>query len=132
MTKRTATPLDVEIGKRLRQARIRLGLTQADLAKAAEISFQQIQKYEKGDNRIAISTLAKLRPVLGIEAVDLLPPLRADGTAIPDPLAAQGQTITGLSLAKLFSQMLPQQQVALVEMARAAVTSANPVTHAAA
>jgi transcriptional regulator with XRE-family HTH domain len=131
MTKRTATPLDVEIGMRLRQARIRLSLTQTDLAKAAGISFQQIQKYERGDNRIAISTLARLRPVLGIEAVDLLPPLRSDGSAIPDPLAAQGQTITGLSLAKLFGQMLPQQQAALLEMAKA-VTSANAVTHAAA
>lgn len=131
MTKRTATPLDVEIGMRLRQARIRLGLTQTDLATAAGISFQQIQKYERGDNRIAISTLARLRPVLGIEAVDLLPPLRQDGSAIPDPLAAQGQTITGLSLAKLFGQMLPQQQTALLEMAKA-VTSANAVPHAAA
>ena len=124
MTKRTATPLDVEIGMRLRQARIRLGLTQTDLATAAGISFQQIQKYERGDNRIAISTLARLRPVLGIEAVDLLPPLRQDGSAIPDPLA-------GLSLAKLFGQMLPQQQTALLEMAKA-VTSANAVPHAAA
>ena len=131
MTKRTATPLDVEIGMRLRQARIRLSLTQTDLGKAAGISFQQIQKYERGDNRIAISTLARLRPVLGIEAIDLLPPLRSDGSAIPDPLAAQGQTITGLILAKLFGQMLPHQQASLVAVAKA-ITSANAVTHATA
>lgn len=131
MQKRTATDLDIEIGKRLRQARVRLDLTQADLAKAAGLSFQQIQKYEKGDNRIAVSTLARLRPVLGIEAVDLLPPLRPDGSPISDPLAAQGQTITGLSLAKLYGQMLPHQQTALVEMARA-VISANAPSQAAA
>lgn len=131
MKKRTATDLDVEIGKRLRQARIRLGLTQSDLAKAADLTFQQIQKYEKGDNRIAVSTLARLRPVLGIEAADLLPPLRTDGSAISDPLAAQGQTITGLSLAKLFGQMLPHQQASLLEVAKA-ITSASAVTQAAA
>jgi transcriptional regulator with XRE-family HTH domain len=127
MTRPSATPLDVEIGARLRQARIKCGLTQADLAKAAGISFQQIQKYERGTNRLTLSTLALLRPVLGVEVFELLPSLRQDGSAIPDPLSAQGQSITGLSLAKLFSQMTTHQQASLLEVAKAITTASATV-----
>lgn len=123
MTKRSATPLDVEIGQRLKKARIRVGLTQSDLAQAAGLTFQQIQKYEKGDNRVAISTLARMRPVLGIEATDLLPPLRDDGTPIGDPLAALGGTITGVQLARLFGQMRPDQQRAMHDIAKIVVSA---------
>lgn len=130
MKKRSATPLDVEIGQRLKKARIRVGLTQSDLAQAAGLTFQQIQKYEKGDNRIAISTLARMRPVLGIEAEDLLPPLRDDGSPIGDPLAAQGGTITGVQLARLFGQMRPDQQRAMHDIAKIVVSACAPETMA--
>lgn len=132
MNKRSATALDVEIGQRLKKARIRVGLTQSDLAQAAGLTFQQIQKYEKGDNRIAISTLARMRPVLGIEAEDLLPPLRDDGSPIGDPLAAQGGTITGVQLARLFGQMRPDQQRAMHDIAKIVVSASAPETMAAA
>ncbi|NWE54220.1 helix-turn-helix domain-containing protein [Brevundimonas sp. P7753] len=133
MNKRSATALDVEIGQRLKKARIRVGLTQEDLGKAAGLTFQQIQKYEKGDNRVAISTLARMRPVLGIEAADLLPPLRQDGTPIGDPLAAQGGTITGIQLARLFGQMRPDQQRAMLDIAKIVVSASSiPETMASA
>lgn len=132
MNKRSATALDVEIGQRLKKARIRVGLTQTDLAQAAGLTFQQIQKYEKGDNRIAISTLARMRPVLGIEAADLLPPIREDGSPIGDPLAAQGGTITGVQLARLFGKMRPDQQRSILDIAKIVVTASAPETMAAA
>ena len=132
MNKRSATALDVEIGQRLRKARMRCSLTQTDLAEAAGLSFQQVQKYEKGDNRLAISTLARMRPVLGIEAEDLLPPLRNDGSPIGDPLAAQGGTITGVQLARLFGQMRPEQQRAMLDIAKIVVSASGPETMAAA
>ncbi|MNR93835.1 anaerobic benzoate catabolism transcriptional regulator [compost metagenome] len=133
MNKRAATALDVEIGQRLRKARMRCSLTQTGLAEAAGLSFQQVQKYEKGDNRLAISTLARMRPVLGIEAEDLLPPLRNDGSPIGDPLAAQGSTITGIQLARLFGQMRPDQQRAMLEIAKIVVSASSiPETMAAA
>lgn len=132
MNVRTATALDVEIGQRLRKARMRCSLTQSDLAEAAGLSFQQVQKYEKGDNRLAISTLARMRPVLGIEAEDLLPPLRKDGSPIGDHLAAQGGTITGVQLARLFGQMRPDQQRAMLDIAKIVVSASAPETMAAA
>jgi transcriptional regulator with XRE-family HTH domain len=51
------TALEQSIGARLRARRRQLGLSQTDLAEKLGISFQQVQKYERGSNRIAASTL---------------------------------------------------------------------------
>jgi transcriptional regulator with XRE-family HTH domain len=50
--------LEMAIGARLRARRRQLGLSQTDLAHKLGVSFQQVQKYERGSNRIAASTLA--------------------------------------------------------------------------
>jgi transcriptional regulator with XRE-family HTH domain len=49
--------IDLAIGARLRTRRRQLGLSQSDLAEQLGVSFQQVQKYERGANRIAASTL---------------------------------------------------------------------------
>ena len=51
------TPLELAIGARLRTRRRQLGLSQSELAETLGVSFQQVQKYERGANRIAASTL---------------------------------------------------------------------------
>ena len=117
----SAKSLDIEIGRRLRQARVLKGLTQKDLAESIGLTHQAIQKYESGQSRLALSTLAMLRSHLGIEAADLLPALRADGTAVSDPLAAIGRSIQGLRLASLFGRMNPEQQQSLLNVAKAIV-----------
>jgi transcriptional regulator with XRE-family HTH domain len=53
-------PIDVYVGQRVRFKRKVLGLTQSDLAEKVEITFQQIQKYEKGENRISASMLYQI------------------------------------------------------------------------
>ncbi len=126
MAGRTRSDIDIEIGRRLRQARLRLDLTQAQVAEKIGVTFQQIQKYERGDTRLALSTLARLRDLLRIEAADLLPPLRDDGSAIPDPVAAMGQTITGVHLADIFGRMTPAHQQNLLNVAKAINTTAQP------
>lgn len=60
MPKIRKEPVDVRIGERLRTLRLERGLSQADLGKALDISYQQIQKYEKGGNRMSASTLLKV------------------------------------------------------------------------
>lgn len=50
-------PVDVHVGKRLRLRRKALGLSQADLGRQVGITFQQIQKYERGTNRMGASRL---------------------------------------------------------------------------
>ena len=126
MAGRTRSDIDIEIGRRLRRARLRLDLTQAQVAEKIGVTFQQIQKYERGDTRLALSTLARLRDLLRIEAADLLPPLRGDGSAIPDPVAAMGQTIIGVHLADIFGRMTPAHQLNLLNVAKAIDTAAQP------
>ncbi|MEL7029167.1 MAG: helix-turn-helix transcriptional regulator [Pseudomonadota bacterium] len=59
-----ANPIDLYVGKRLRQRRCLLGMTQQQLASAVGIKFQQIQKYESGANRISASRLWALAKAL--------------------------------------------------------------------
>ena len=59
-------PVDLHVGKRLRARRRLLGLTQETLAKAVDIRFQQIQKYESGANRISASRLWALAKALEV------------------------------------------------------------------
>ena len=59
--------IDIEIGKRVRQARVAAGLTQTKLADQLGITFQQVQKYEKGVNRIGGGRLYKIAHILGVK-----------------------------------------------------------------
>ncbi len=59
-------PVDLHVGARLRDRRAELGLTQASVAKAVGIRFQQIQKYERGANRVSASRLWELARVLDV------------------------------------------------------------------
>jgi len=52
-------PLDLEIARRLKATRMTQGLTQAELGQAIGVTFQQVQKYERGYNRVSASTLMK-------------------------------------------------------------------------
>lgn len=60
-------PVDVYVGERLRIARKYLGLSQEQLANMSGVTFQQVQKYEKGVNRISASRLYILAKALNVE-----------------------------------------------------------------
>lgn len=62
--RRSANPLDVAIGARLRVRRRAAGLSQQKLAERLGVTFQQVQKYERGANRIAGSTLIGIAEAL--------------------------------------------------------------------
>ncbi|MDW4500526.1 helix-turn-helix transcriptional regulator [Sulfitobacter sp. D35] len=59
-------PVDVHVGKKLKQIRTMRRLSQTDVARKLNLSFQQIQKYEIGSNRIAASRLYELSEILGV------------------------------------------------------------------
>jgi transcriptional regulator with XRE-family HTH domain len=59
-------PVDVHVGTRLRQRRTLLGMSQEKLAAAFGVSFQQIQKYERGANRVSASRLHQLTRILNV------------------------------------------------------------------
>ena len=62
----TPNPIDVRVGARLRLRRNMLGLSQARLGEAIGLTFQQVQKYERGANRIGASRLHELSRVLDV------------------------------------------------------------------
>ena len=59
-------PIDIHVGKRVRLRRTLLGISQEKLGKAINLTFQQVQKYERGTNRIGSSRLYQLSQVLDI------------------------------------------------------------------
>lgn len=63
---RRANPLDLHVGSRVRLQRMLLGMSQEKLGEQLGLTFQQIQKYEKGINRIGASRLFELARVLGV------------------------------------------------------------------
>ncbi|MBF0252046.1 MAG: helix-turn-helix transcriptional regulator [Alphaproteobacteria bacterium] len=62
----TPRPVDVHVGARLRQRRTLLGMSQEKLGESVGLTFQQIQKYERGANRIGASRLFQLSQVLDV------------------------------------------------------------------
>ncbi len=59
--------LDRHIGERIRKRRTQMGLTQEQLARALHVSYQQIQKYERGTNRIPAVRLHRIARRLGVD-----------------------------------------------------------------
>jgi transcriptional regulator with XRE-family HTH domain len=57
-------PIDVHVGKRLRQARLLGGLSQEELGEGIGVSFQAVQKYEQGENRLSASRLFRAAELL--------------------------------------------------------------------
>ncbi|MEW6256548.1 MAG: helix-turn-helix transcriptional regulator [Pseudomonadota bacterium] len=81
---------DAEIGALVRRARVTRGLSQEKLGGEIGVTFQQIQKYERGANRIAVSTLLDIARVLDLPVVSLLPTQDESGDPLPvitDPYA---------------------------------------------
>ena len=60
-------PVDIHVGRRVQEKRLGLGLTQSALARALGVSFQQVQKYEKGTNRVSASKLFEMADFMKVE-----------------------------------------------------------------
>lgn len=75
-------PIDVHVGARLRLRRILLGLSQSAVADRIGLTFQQVQKYERGTNRLAASTLYRVAQILDV-------PVSFFFDDLPDTLSVQ-------------------------------------------
>ena len=71
--RRLAQDVDRLVGQRIRERRLARGVTQQGLAKALGISYQQVQKYENGTNRISAGRLFVLARLLGADVADFFP-----------------------------------------------------------
>ena len=68
MVKKLPNPIDKYVGNRVRERRLALGMSQSKLAEAVGLTFQQIQKYERGTNRISGSRLQQFANILNVSA----------------------------------------------------------------
>ena len=78
-------PIDIHVGKRVRLRRTLLGMSQEKLGKAINVTFQQVQKYERGTNRIGSSRLYQLSQVLDIPVSYFFDDLPIEITARKSP-----------------------------------------------
>lgn len=127
-TERRSTAVDAYVGRRLKQRREALGMSQDSLAELLGISFQQVQKYERGLNRVGASRLFQLCGVLDVpsgyffDGLDAQrPPGVADGSPTPDPLstAALLSAPGALELLAEYARLKsPAQRKKVVELVR--------------
>jgi transcriptional regulator with XRE-family HTH domain len=66
MSKKAPHPTDKHVGNRVRMRRVMLGFSQEKLADALGLTFQQVQKYEKGSNRVSASRLRQIAQILQV------------------------------------------------------------------
>ena len=101
-------PIDVHVGSRVRMRRLMLGMSQEKLADALGLTFQQVQKYEKGANRISASRLQQTADTLGVAVPFFFE--GAPGSSTPDgysPIYVNEfiSSAEGLRLIKAFTQI---------------------------
>jgi transcriptional regulator with XRE-family HTH domain len=72
-------PVDVHVGARVRTRRLLIGMNQETLARALDLTFQQVQKYEGGANRVSASRLSQIADILGVPISYFFNDLEPDG-----------------------------------------------------
>ena len=117
-TEASADPIDVAVGARIRLFRKMRGLSQQALAEAAGVTFQQIQKYERGANRVSASMLARIAETLNAPVAELFGETSGAASAVDEVAALLAQP-GAIELLRAFSN-LPRgaPRAALVEFVR--------------
>ncbi|HEY7669507.1 MAG TPA: helix-turn-helix transcriptional regulator [Hyphomicrobium sp.] len=126
---RRANPIDVHVGSRVRLRRMLLGMSQEKLGEHLGLTFQQIQKYEKGINRIGASRLFDLAKVLGVPVqffYEELPVATSEAITGLAERPAESYAVEflgsreGLELNKAFARITdPRVRRSIVELVRA-------------
>ena len=98
---KTPSPIDVTVGRNVRIWRMAKGLSQAQLADRLGVTFQQIQKYEVGANRIGTGRLVRLAAILGVRIAALFE--GADGARPSRALLALISDRRAFRLARAFA-----------------------------
>ena len=74
-------PIDIHVGARVRTRRLLIGMNQETLARALGLTFQQVQKYEGGANRVSASRLSQISEILGVPISYFFSDIEPDGAA---------------------------------------------------
>jgi transcriptional regulator with XRE-family HTH domain len=125
---RSPNSVDLHVGMRIRLRRRSIGLSQERLAEALGLTFQQVQKYERGVNRVSASKLYEIARILHAPITSffdgLVEPETLDRAVVKESSGADfvydlAMTPEGLELASLFPKVDRRHRRLMVEMARA-------------
>jgi transcriptional regulator with XRE-family HTH domain len=113
MAKKAPNPIDKHVGSRVRMRRMMLNMSQEKLGDALGLTFQQVQKYEKGTNRIGASRLQQIAHILQVpvsfffEGAPHMPGQASSLNEAPSPAYVSDflATSDGLSLTKAFMRI---------------------------
>ena len=123
MSNKRPDPLDIEIGQRVRTFRLQKGLSQEKLGDQLGLTLQQVQKYEKGANRIGAGRLQRIADILGIPVSDFFTSHRQGGVA-PSELFKLLDTAAALRLVRAYSRIHePKLQQAITRLVESIASS---------
>jgi transcriptional regulator with XRE-family HTH domain len=129
MVTKSPSPTDRHVGARVRMRRMMLGMSQTNLGEAVGLTFQQIQKYEKGTNRVGASRLQHIAHILQVPASFFF-----EGLPLPTETSSEEgayidhflATSDGLSLTKHFMRIKdPKTRRRIVDLVEHIATRYN-------
>jgi transcriptional regulator with XRE-family HTH domain len=114
--------IDQHVGERIRARRTELGLTQEQLAEALDVSYQQVQKYETGANRISAGRIFELARKLRVDVSYFFEGLPLDAPPEQVPLEHGGRQRSAIELVRKFAQIEdPQVRSAIAALVKSIV-----------
>ncbi|NYS24016.1 helix-turn-helix transcriptional regulator [Rhodobacteraceae bacterium 2376] len=111
-------PVDIHVGKRIRQQRWVLGMTQQQLADAVGIKFQQIQKYETGTNRVSASRLWDISNAMSVPISFFFDGLEVSDHSKTNAAGIALESKEAMELVRAFYAIPEHQRRRLVDLAR--------------
>ncbi len=127
-SKKSPNPIDIHVGSRVRLRRMMFGMSQEKLGEHLGITFQQIQKYEKGTNRVGASRLQAIARVLSVPVAFFFEDAPGMAPVAGDQGFGGGENVVvaflssseGLALNKAFIRIAdPKQRRKVVELVKA-------------
>jgi transcriptional regulator with XRE-family HTH domain len=116
MTKKSPDARDIEVGRRVRTFRLQKGLSQEKLGDALGITFQQVQKYEKGTNRIGAGRIQRIAEILDVPVTNFFAAQKRSGTG-PNEVFELLDSAAGLRLLRAYLRIRdPQTRQAVIHL----------------
>jgi transcriptional regulator with XRE-family HTH domain len=120
MSIKTPEPTDIEVGRRMRVLRLKKGMSQEKLGDALGLTFQQVQKYEKGTNRMGAGRLQRIAEIFGVPIWTLFG-AQAPAKTPSESLFEFVDSAAAMRLLRAYSQIVnPKLKQALVTFAEEA------------
>jgi transcriptional regulator with XRE-family HTH domain len=107
--KHNTADVEVQIGERIRSRRIQIGMSQVQLGQALGVTFQQVQKYEKGANRVSGGRLLKIAEALECDVTNFFEGLRGDAPRTAPLFSKFLSTKEGVALVEAMVKIKTQE-----------------------